>query len=291
MASALSDDSVSYFLAQAGRIPLLTVDEELLVARDVQRWIEMRDQPDCPRKVQRRGERAYNRMFSANLRLVANVAKKYTYITKNLEYADLLQEGCLGLARAVEKFDPTRGYKFSTYAYWWIRQGITRAVSQTDRTIRLPVHATEAMARLRKWGPIFSTQFGRNPTLEECAEHLGMRPALLEGYLAHTEHPLSLDRLAGDEAKNSFVVDLIPSGDEDPLDALIMRMAREDVEERLVALTADQRDAMQRRLGMGPYKEAQTATKACEETGLEKERLRWQTDCAIRHIQSTLSAA
>ena len=253
---------------QAGRIPLLTVDEELLVARDVQRWIEMRDQPDCPRKVQRRGERAYNRMFSANLRLVANVAKKYTYITKNLEFSDLLQEGCIGLARAVEKFDPTRGYKFSTYAYWWIRQGITRAVSQTDRTIRLPVHATEAMARLRKWGPIFSAEFGRNPTLEECAEHLGMKPALLEGYLAHTEHPMSLDRKACDEEKNSFVVDLIPNGDEDPLDALAARIAREDVEERLQELPTAQRDVMQRRLGMGPYPVPQTFMETCRGRGL-----------------------
>ena len=101
MANALSDHSVRYFLDQAGRIPLLTIDEELLVARDVQRWVEMRDQEDCPKKVRRRGERAYQRMFSANLRLVANVAKKYQHIAKSLELEDLLQEGCIGICSDV----------------------------------------------------------------------------------------------------------------------------------------------------------------------------------------------
>ena len=290
MANALSDHSVRYFLDQAGRIPLLTIDEELLVARDVQRWVEMRDQEDCPKKVRRRGERAYQRMFSANLRLVANVAKKYQHIAKSLELEDLLQEGCIGLARAVEKFDPTRGYKFSTYAYWWIRQSITRAVTQHDRVIRLPVNGIEALTKLRKWVPLFNEEFGRNPSLEECAEHLGIRPVLLEGYLAHADRPSSLDRAAHDE-KGSQIVELIPSDEQDLLEALSDRIEREKVEESLPKLAPVQQDVLSRRLGLGPYIVPQRSKQVMEERGVTKGSVYGPTQQAVEQLQLLFEAA
>ena len=254
MLTALSDDSVRYFLDQAGRIPLLTVDEELLVARDVQRWIAMRDQDDCPRKVRRRGERAYNRMFSANLRLVATVAKKYVYITKSLEFADLLQEGCLGLSRAIEKFDPTRGYKFSTYAYWWVRQSVTRAVTQQDRVIRLPVTAIEAFSKLKRWAPVFQAEFGRAPTIEECALEAGVSVSAMEAYMAHLHRTQSLDRVANDDITGaSSIVDLIPNGDEEsPMDVIAEETEKADrlqwVMDDLSAMPKPQRMAVLNRL-------------------------------------------
>ena len=193
---AIDRDAIGWFLNQAGRIPLLTHEEELLHGRAIQDWIAIRDHADptpAQRRVIRRGQRSYERMFNANLRLVVNVAKKYTRIARHLDLSDLVQEGSIGLARAVEKFDPSRGYKFSTYAYWWIRQGISRGISQTDRTIRLPVNAIECLNRIRMWAPGFAAEHGRVPTFAECAEYCGIQPHIMRGYMEHTNGVTSLD--------------------------------------------------------------------------------------------------
>ena len=180
-------DLVRSYLRDIGRVPLLTHEQEITLGRQVQELMDLesleseleskagekpsRDQlakasglssMQLKRKLQH-GRRAKKRMVAANLRLVVSVAKKYT--KRNMELLDLIQEGTIGLVRGVEKFDPTRGYKFSTYAYWWIRQGITRAIAEKSRTIRLPIHITEMLNKLKKGQRELSQELGRTPTV------------------------------------------------------------------------------------------------------------------------------
>ena len=177
----LSGDNVRAYLRDIGRIPLLEHEEEILLGRKVQRLmtlLEMKDElsldneglaeaMDVPvkeiKKERRDGERAKEKMVTANLRLVVSVAKKYT--KRNMELLDIIQEGTIGLVRGVEKFDPGRGYKFSTYAYWWIRQGITRAIAEKSRAIRLPIHITENLNRLKKAQRELSQLNGEMPSI------------------------------------------------------------------------------------------------------------------------------
>ena len=187
-------DLVRSYLRDIGRVPLLTHEQEITLGRQVQDLMDIEamqaelesrdgDKPSADklakasgltslqlkRKLQH-GRRAKERMVAANLRLVVSVAKKYT--KRNMELLDLIQEGTIGLVRGVEKFDPTRGYKFSTYAYWWIRQGITRAIAEKSRTIRLPIHITEMLNKLKKGQRELSQELGRTPTVTELAEYV-----------------------------------------------------------------------------------------------------------------------
>ena len=184
----LSGDNVRSYLRDIGRIPLLEHDEEILLGRKVQRLmtlLEMKKEleldneglaeamdvsvKDVKREL-REGTKAKEAMVTANLRLVVSVAKKYT--KRNMELLDIIQEGTIGLVRGVEKFDPGRGYKFSTYAYWWIRQGITRAIAEKSRAIRLPIHITENLNRLKKAQRELSQLNGEMPTIKQLAAEL-----------------------------------------------------------------------------------------------------------------------
>ena len=182
MSVKLSGDSVRSYLRDIGRIPLLEHDEEILLGRKVQRLMEIQaiEAEDKAaelgitekelRKQIRDGEKAKDKMVTANLRLVVSVAKKYT--KRNMELLDIIQEGTIGLVRGVEKFDPGRGYKFSTYAYWWIRQGITRAIAEKSRAIRLPIHVTENLNKLKKAQRELSQLNGQMPSVFELSDHL-----------------------------------------------------------------------------------------------------------------------
>jgi RNA polymerase primary sigma factor len=191
-----------------GRVPLLTAAEEIELAHHVQAGKALQDLPadqltSRQKRLLRMGQRARDRMMSANLRLVVSVAKKYQ--NQGLELLDLIQEGTIGLERAVDKFDPAMGYKFSTYAYWWIRQGMTRAIDNTARTIRLPIHISEKLSKMRRITRELSHRLGRQPNRLELAHAMGMEPGELEDLIAQSAPCASLDAHArGDEDRSTL---------------------------------------------------------------------------------------
>lgn len=203
------------YLNLAGRIPLLTAEEELILGRSVQRMQELlQTNPEGPynrqdRAVLHRGRKAKDRMITANMRLVGSISRKYFRRCEHLSHEDLMQEGTFGLIRAVEKFDPTRGYRFSTYAYWWIRQAMERAIVTYDRSIRLPSNAAERIIKLKAWIVSRKPQHG-NPTLDQCAEFLGIEREQVRALMQHMNSACSLDaRVKSSDAERSSLVDLI----------------------------------------------------------------------------------
>tara|TARA_Y100001968_G_C19438824_1_gene761360 strand:+ start:973 stop:1995 length:1023 start_codon:yes stop_codon:yes gene_type:complete len=209
----LGTDAIGFYLSSIGRIPLLTAAEEIELAHHVQK---MKGLLDIPKEKQTRrekhqirmGKRARDRMMAANLRLVVSVAKKYQ--NQGLELLDLVQEGAIGLERAVDKFDPAMGYKFSTYAYWWIRQGMTRAIDNSARTIRLPIHISEKLSKMRRISRELSHRFGRQPNRLELSNAMGIEPEDLEDLVAQSAPCASLDAHARGEEDRSTLGELIP---------------------------------------------------------------------------------
>ena len=215
--------TIDYILSAAGKVPLLTAEEEILLGRRVQALMQvLEDKPDGPytpaeQRTLRLGKRAKERMVSANIRLVVHVAKKYAHRIQTLTLADLIQEGSIGLIRGVEKFDPERGYKFSTFGYWWVRQGISRAITRDDRVIRLPIAAVEALNKLRGFVPAFVQEHGRQPSYAECAKHCEIAESTMRDYIKHSYPATSLDQRANSNDDASLLIDLIAAEAEDPL--------------------------------------------------------------------------
>jgi RNA polymerase nonessential primary-like sigma factor len=205
----MPQDALGSYLQQIGKYPLLTATEEIELARQVQAMLA--PPPSLPKaelaRITSAGVRAKNRLIQSNLRLVVAIAKKYQ--NRGLEMLDLIQEGTLGLERGAIKFDPARGYKFSTYAYWWVRQAITRAVAEKSRTIRLPIHVTEKLNKVKNAYRQLSQQ-GSPPTRQQLAAALDMEPAALGELMALRRGATSLDALVG-AGEDTPLIDLLPA--------------------------------------------------------------------------------
>jgi RNA polymerase primary sigma factor len=245
---------MSWYLSTIGREPLLSPAEEIELGNQVQAMMLLVQQPEealstQDRKIVRIGRRAKERMMKANLRLVVSVAKRYQ--GKGLELLDLIQEGSLGLERAVEKFDPTRGYKFSTYAFWWIRQSMTRAIACQSRTIRLPVHLSEKLATIRKVSLDLAHKLGAMPSRREIAEAIDMPLDELDALLRQALSTSSLDAPVKAEEGRSFLGDLIADGStEEPLDQVERGMHQEQLERWLAHLSDQEREVLSLRFGL-----------------------------------------
>ena len=243
-------DLVRSYLRDIGRVPLLSHEQEITLGRQVQELIAIEEQEveleqqlgtkpsqaelakavglgDAVLKKRiKAGRRAKERMVAANLRLVVSVAKKYT--KRNMELLDLIHEGTIGLVRGVEKFDPTRGYKFSTYAYWWIRQGLTRAIAEKSRTIRLPIHITETLNKLKKGQRELSQELGRTPTVTELAEFVDLPEEEVKDLLCRARQPVSLETKVGD-GDDTELLDLLAADGTQPSELVDWECLRMDM--------------------------------------------------------------
>ena len=250
------EDGVGYYLSKIGRIPLLTPVEEIELGNQVQQMMRLLEQDGklnaAQEKIVRRGRKAKERMISANLRLVVHIAKKYAARDGNhMSLLDLIQEGTIGLNRGVEKFDPARGYKFSTYAYWWIKQGIHRSMANLNLVIRLPICAQDVQKRLHKFLDEYKTEHEKVPTIEECAVACRVTVSSLKAYLEHSQRPCSLDqKIKGDvPGEDRFLVDLIPSPNTPELD-LEIQLGLERLEDLLSLLDQRERKLIELRFGI-----------------------------------------
>ena len=263
----VTGDSVRAYLRDIGRIPLLEHDEEILLGRQVQRLMEIKaceellSNPNKERladslgltikelrKEIRAGEKAKDKMVAANLRLVVSVAKKYT--KRNMELLDIIQEGTIGLVRGVEKFDPGRGYKFSTYAYWWIRQGITRAIAEKSRAIRLPIHVTENLNKLKKAQRELSQMNGYMPNVFQLSDYLGLTVDEIKDLMCKARQPTSLEIKIG-ENRDTALIDLLEDETQLPDTLLDQQFIKEDIRELIKDLPEMQAAVISMRYGIG----------------------------------------
>ena len=278
------DDPVRMYLREIGRVPLLSAEEEVRLARRMERGRCELNKPASMRDYRtiEDGEEAQRRLTEANLRLVVSVAKKY--IGRGMSLLDLIQEGNIGLIRAVEKFDYTKGYKFSTYATWWIRQAITRAIADQARTIRIPVHMVETINRLIRISRRLLQDLGREPTSEEIAEQMEISPEKVREIIKVSQEPVSLETPIGEE-DDSHLGDFI----EDhtalaPADAASHQLLKEQVEDVLDSLTERERKVLQLRFGLDDGR-SRTLEEVGKEFHVTRERIRQIEAKALRKLR------
>jgi RNA polymerase primary sigma factor len=300
-----TEDSIRLYLQEIGRIRLLRADEEIELARKIADLLELeRIRERLLNKLDREprdlewasevnmtlpqfrhrlylGRRAKDKMVQSNLRLVVSIAKKY--MNRGLSFQDLIQEGSLGLIRAAEKFDHEKGYKFSTYATWWIRQAITRAIADQSRTIRLPVHLYETISRIKKTTKLLSQEMGRKPTEEEIATRMEMTIEKLRFIAKSAQLPISLETPIGKE-EDSRLGDFIEADGETPEDQVSKNLLREDLESVLDTLSPRERDVLRLRYGLDDGR-----MKTLEEIGqifnVTRERIRQIEAKALRKLR------
>ena len=263
------DDPVRMYLREIGRISLLSGDEEIELARKIAEGGEA-------------GMRAKRKLVQANLRLVVSIAKKY--VGRGMLFLDLIQEGNLGLIRAAEKFDHERGYKFSTYATWWIRQAITRAIADQARTIRIPVHMVETINKLKKTTRKLAQELSRKPSEEELAKAMGISIVKLREIIKGAQEPLSLETPIGKE-EDSRLGDFIEDRDaEAPAQSVAHELVREDLTEVLAGLSPRERDVLRLRFGLDDGRQ-RTLEEVGQLFGVTRERIRQIEAKALRKLR------
>lgn len=261
------DDPVRMYLKEIGRVPLLSADEEIRLAQQ----IEAGAKDDASFKEMREGERAKKKLIDANLRLVVSIAKRY--VGRGMLFLDLIQEGNLGLIRAVDKFDYTKGYKFSTYATWWIRQAITRAIADQARTIRIPVHMVETINKLIRISRQLLQDKGREPLPEEIAEGMGISVERVREIQKIAQEPVSLETPIGEE-EDSHLGDFIEDQDAiAPDDAASYILLKEQIEDVFACLTEREQQVLVLRFGLKDGK-PRTLEEVGQHFNVTRERIR-----------------
>jgi RNA polymerase primary sigma factor len=287
-APAGKTDSITWFLSSICREPLLTASEEIELGNHVQRMMRLQEKDGHilskeENRVMKLGKKSKNRMVRANLRLVVSVAKKYQ--GKGLDLQDLIQEGSLGLERAVEKFDPTRGYKFSTYAFWWIRQSMTRAIATQGRTIRLPVHLSERLAMIKRTNQELSHKLGCTPNRKEIAKAMKLTVEEVESILEQSLTTSSLDEPVNASDGKSFLGDLIADKKNlEPMEEIEKDIYKEQLGKWLEHLNEQEREVIELRFGLD-RNEKKTLTEIGKIMDISRERVRQIELKAIRKMR------
>ena len=287
----LNGDSISWYLSKIGKEPLLSPSEEIELAHQVQALKVLQEKGPCAqqtvehRKAFRSGQRARERMIAANLRLVFSVAKKYQH--QGLELLDLIQEGAIGLERAVDKFNPSKGYKFSTYAYWWIRQSMIRAIDKLSRTIRLPIHVGEKLTKLRRVTRDLSHHLGRQPNRLELSHRMEMSLDELDELLNQTRPCASLDAHARGDEDRSTIGELIAHNvDHEPLEEMDRLLQHENLEGWMAQLDQREQKVLRHRYGLEGTK-PQTLSAIGDDLNVSRERVRQLQERAIKKLRAS----
>lgn len=267
--SVNSDDSVRIYLQQIGKIPLLSAEEELEVSKQI-----YETQSEFARKV----------LINANLRLVVSIAKKY--IGRGLSFLDLIQEGNMGLIRATEKFDYTKGYKFSTYATWWIQQSITRAIADKARIIRLPIHLIESINKIKKATLDLTTELGRIPVKQEIADKLGISVSKLTSIIKSTQSTISIDTPTGQKDDSNKIIDYIVDESTLAPESLVSQESLlDDIKGMLDQLSPKERDILILRFGLNNDGNKKTLDEIGSIYGVSRERIRQIENRAISKLK------
>jgi len=285
------EDAISLYLGEIGRTPLLTREEEQELAAQVERGQaaageleRAREQERCEQLTEevKAGEHARQHIIEANFRLVVSIAKHYT--GRGVSFLDLIQEGNIGLIRAVEKFDYRRGYKFSTYATWWIRQAITRAIADQGRTIRVPVHMCERINKLSRTSRRLAQRLGRDPTAEEIAAELGTSANRVERMMSIAERPVSLESPIGDESEGHLADFIEDQHQLPPLEKATHAILHEEVSNVLNSLSPREGRVIQLRFGLKDGRQ-HTLDEVGQKFGVTRERVRQIEAKALRKLR------
>ncbi len=284
---AVTNNSVTSYLKEIGRTPLLKSEEEVKLANQIQAMLPLleKDPQSLTPEEQKliyQGQAAKRKMTQANLRLVVSIAKKYQ--NRGLSLLDLIQEGSIGLMRAAEKFDPSKGYKFSTYSYWWIRQAMTRAIANHARTIRLPIHITQDLNKIKKTNRQLSQKLGRKPTDSEVAEELDMEIAKLRSLAesARMTKPRSLN--ATIDENQTELGQILPDDSSSPSDFVAERETVAKIQNLLDTLSPKQRDVIILRYGLKDGK-TMTYEQIGNVCGISRERVRQIKNKAMKQLK------
>lgn len=269
LSSINTDDSVRIYLQQIGKIPLLSTDEELKIAQKIQ---------------EEHSEIAKNMLVNANLRLVVSIAKKY--IGRGLSFLDLIQEGNLGLMKAAERFDYTKGYKFSTYATWWVQQAITRAIADKARIIRLPIHMIESLSKIRKTTIDLTTELGRVPTKQEIAYRLGLSVNKLTSLVKSAQSTISIEAPANQKEDSTKIADyIVDESTITPDSRVSQENLFEDIRKMLSQLSPKERDVLILRYGLDNNGTKKTLDEIGSQYGVSRERIRQIENRAISKLK------